>query len=134
MTNTTRRRQWQQAMPGLGLLIAVIVWAFWDSAVSMSSIWYHSPTFNHGFLIPLISIWLIWNRRDALMAVAPRGRILGLLGLLCSGLLWLTGTLGSVQVVQHFGLVLLIQSAILAAWGWPAVQIRGASCGARECQ
>jgi exosortase A len=122
MTSTTRRRQWQQAMGGLFLLIAVIVWVFWESAASMASIWYHSPTFNHGFLIPLISIWLIWNRRDALMAIAPRGSIFGLLGMLGSGLLWLTGTLGSVQVVQHFGLVFMIQSAILAVWGWPAVR------------
>jgi len=122
MTSTTRRRQWHQAILGLVLLIAVILWAFWDSAVSMAGIWYRSPTFNHGFLIPLISIWLIWNRRDALMATVPRGSILGLVGMLGSGLLWLTGTLGSVQVVQHFGLVFMIQSAILAVWGWPAVR------------
>jgi len=123
LTTGARSRQWRQANAALLLLIAVIIWAFWKTAASMAGIWYHSASFNHGFLIPLISLWLIWSRRDALMAVSPRGSLLGLAGMLGAGILWLLGTLGSAQVVQHFGLVFMIQFAILAVWGWPAVRV-----------
>lgn len=50
----------------LGLLSALLVVAyggvFWQAAQS----WSHNPDYSHGFLVPLVAGYFIWQRRDRL--------------------------------------------------------------------
>src|SRR5262249_36576680 len=66
---------------------------------SMVSIWARDATFAHGFAIPLISLWLLWQRR-AVLAAAPTAPARA--GWVCCGVLTivcLLATLTGVQVI-----------------------------------
>ena len=47
-----------------GVLLAVV--AYWGGLAELVSRWTSQEEYSHGFLIPFISLWLLWLRRDAL--------------------------------------------------------------------
>lgn len=100
-----------------GLLIAAILAAFGETLVGMVAVWVGSRTYNHGFLILPIVLYLVWLRRDRLQAMTPRASALGLLWLAGAGALWLAGELAQANVVQHISLVLMLQGAVLTVFG-----------------
>ncbi len=103
---------------GLGLLLL-----FWQTAWSMVFVWWRSATFNHGFLIPLIVGWLVWNRRSYLLQVLPRPSPWGLAGMVAAGLVWVAGWAGDVQVVQQFALIFMLQTSVIAVLGLTVARI-----------
>ncbi len=66
--------------------------------------WLNSSGYSHGFLIPLISAYLIWERRARIRASIGKPNWIGL-GVLLSGLgLLIMGTLGEEPFFQQFSL------------------------------
>jgi exosortase A len=96
---------------------AAIVAGYWPTAASMVAIWQRSETFSHGFAVVPIALWLIWRRRHATAQVPPRPYAPALLLVAAAGFGWLLGRLAGAAVVQHFALVLMIQSAAVAVLG-----------------
>jgi exosortase A len=93
--------------------------------LSMASIWSRDATFAHGFLIPFISLWLLWQRRQELgaIAIAPARA-----GLVCCGVLtffWLLADLAQVQVVAQAAATAMVPAALWAALGTEFVRRAG---------
>ncbi len=63
---------WRVALPALLVLLLVIGVLYRDTAMAMVGIWSRSDTFAHAFMVPPISLWLIWRQRHALARLAPR--------------------------------------------------------------
>lgn len=102
------------------LVVAVllsVLFGYAETARSMVEIWRSSDTFSHGFVVVPIALWLVWLRRIeiARLPVAPFWP--GLLLLAAAGFVWMLGRLGSARVVEHFALVLMVQSAVLTVLG-----------------
>jgi exosortase A len=111
-------RTWRHALTALGLLLAVVLLLYREAAVAMITIWARSETFTHAFLVPPISLWLIWRQRAALAAFAPRPSPWTLLMMAVIGLVWLLGDLAAVNAVTQFALVTLVVLAVPAVLGW----------------
>ncbi len=79
------------------------------------------PNYNHGFLVPLISGYLIWRRRAALSQARRAPSILGLIGILASVALLLLGSAGAEVFTQRVSFVLLLPSLVLFLHGWRAM-------------
>jgi len=109
-----------------GILTAVafmaILGLFWETSVSMVSIWWRSDTFAHGFLIVPISAYLIWMERHYLAGLKPRPLYPGLLLLFGLGVTWLLAKLVDVQVVQQYSMVAMIPATVLTLLGWQAAR------------
>jgi exosortase A len=97
--------------------VLVLLLVFRETAWSMVEIWRRSETFNHGFLVVPISLWLIWRQRDRLAELPVRPFWPGLLLLAGAGFLWLVGSLADANVVMQFALILMIQCAVLTTLG-----------------
>ncbi len=82
------------------------------STLSMIQVWEVNETFTHGFLILPISVWMLWHKIDdlRLLPIEPEPRVFFLIAPI--SLLWFIAKVVDVQVVQHFTLVLLIQTSI----------------------
>lgn len=98
-------------------LIVIILMLFYDSAASMVRVWANSRTFGHGFLIPPIVAYLIWLRRNALTELDPKPSLVGLVWMMGAALVWLVGQLAHANLLQHLGLIGLIQGVVLATLG-----------------
>ena len=78
------RLPWRLAASIIGICVVALIGLFWESAAAAVGKWYGSPTYNHGFLIPLICAYLIWTRRRRLAGMVPRANYWGLAGHQCS--------------------------------------------------
>lgn len=121
----TRARGGRQA-PALSRMAAVYgLWAavavlYWPSAQALDALWRNAPeeTYTHGYLVLLLSLWLIMQSR-ARLAVAPVRPVPAALAALvvCSGL-WVWAWRAAIQEVHLLLLPLLLLTAIVAALGW----------------
>ena len=58
----------------LALLFAATL--YWTVLPNLVHDWWDDPNFSHGFLVPLFSAWLIWERRAELQPFTSRGTML----------------------------------------------------------
>ena len=109
---------WRSALPALAALLLAILVLYRETAMAMLDTWSRSETFTHGFLVPPISLWLIWRIRRDLARLMPRPSLWGLLLLAGTGFVWLLGELATVRVVSQFALTSLLVLSVPAVLGF----------------
>jgi exosortase A len=104
--------QWRLALPMLvGTLLAILV-LYHETAMAIVEIWMRSETFAHGFLVPAITLWLIWRIRHTLVSLAPRPTIWAIVFLAVTGFVWLLAELATADVLSQFALVTMLVLAV----------------------
>jgi EpsI family protein len=103
---------------GLVLLIAAFLFAQIEPLRGMVALWDVSPMYSYGYLVPLVSGYLIWSRRTRLAALPVRPSLL-LGGLLIAAwtVMVLGGALTGIQIVQQFALVPGVVGIVLCLFG-----------------
>ena len=115
--------RWREALLAFALVSIWITYWLADTAAAMVKIWIRSETFNHCFLIPPISIWLIWRKRAELAAMVPQPSAWMLVPLLLAGFMWLIGELAAVIPLSQFAYVALIVLTVPALIGLRAANV-----------
>ncbi len=108
---------WRKTLLLLLLTIAWVLFWYWDTARAMVAIWARSDTYAHAFIVPPISLWLIWRRRDELALLRPEPTLWFILPLGVITLLWLMGELTAVNALTQFALVATLILAIASILG-----------------
>ncbi len=99
------------------VVIALAVICFASYLRWMWQIWMRSEYYGHGFIIPVISAYLIYRLRSELLQ-ASRGTDLRGLAQLLPGLgLFLAAVNRDVNFVQGFAMVMVIGGLIMLLWG-----------------
>ena len=107
--------------PGVVLtVVLVLVWVlavYFQTTLSMVSIWYRSETFAHGFIVFPIFLYLLWREREELEAITPTRCLPALLGIAAAGGVWLIGERVSAAVVSQLAVIAMIPFAVWALLG-----------------
>lgn len=97
----------------LVIAIALLAWVCYDGLALMVS-WWERDEYSHGYMIPLVALYLLWQKRYLLAEQAESGSYLGVLVLLGALMAWLLGELSAIYtIIQYaffmglFGLALL---------------------------
>ncbi|WP_432377838.1 exosortase A [Duganella sp. P38] len=107
--------RWAHASLAVTLLALLLIYL--PTASTVVSVWWRSPTFNHGFLILPLAGWLIWRRR-ALLSTLPRAPWLpGMAVLALLGAAWMVSAVANVRVLQQYCLVLMCITAVATLLG-----------------
>jgi exosortase A len=97
------------------LVIAMVVVALYmPTFISMAQTWSRDATFAHGWAIPLISLWLFWQRRERFASVPLAPSWAGFWCCLVLTLMWTLADLLAVQVVRQAAATALLPAAL---WG-----------------
>jgi exosortase len=89
------------------LLVGLTLWLYWPVLVPMARQWYVDPNYSHGMLIPLLTAYFVWERRDRLSGLAPRPSWAGL-GLLLTGFfILMVGQVGAELFLQRISLLVV---------------------------
>ena len=110
-------RGWPQAALLVAVLLAATLLLYRETALSMLRIWSRSDTFAHAFTVPPIVAWLIWRRRDRLLAATPRLDAWLLLPIAAAGGVWLLGDLASVNAAAQLAFTALLVLVTVLAIG-----------------
>lgn len=109
---------WRRALPPLLILLTWVLFWYRDTFVAMVTIWARSDTFTHGFIVPPISLWLIWRQRAVLAEMAPRPCWAMALLLPLLGLGWLLGELAAINALTQFAATLSLIAVVVMICGW----------------
>jgi exosortase D (VPLPA-CTERM-specific) len=79
--------------------------------------------YSHGFLIPVVTLLLLWQRRRQLQQTPFRGSWAGALLTLAGIGLYFVGAFAAIATLDAYGLVIVIAGLFLALTGWQAFRI-----------
>ena len=107
------------------VLLAALTLLYFHVVPRMVGDWYTDENYSHGFLIPFISAYLLWTRKDELRAAAAEG--VGSrwgLGFVVFGLVTLVvGMAGAEFFLQRSSLIVLLVGGVWWLWGFKLVRV-----------
>jgi exosortase A len=99
------------------ITVACLVLLYFRVAQGLVSDWLHLPDFSHGFLIPIVSFYFVYERRKELSVLSP-STSWGGFGLIVFGiLLLLLGNLATEYFTMRFSILLVLGGIILFLLG-----------------
>ncbi len=105
------------------LLLASVTLALYAPILGrLTRQWYDDPNYSHGFFVPLLSGYLIWNRWEKIRAVKSSPSGWGAILVLGSLAVLYLGSLGSELFLQRISLVGVIAGFIVYFSGWRRLQ------------
>ena len=109
------------------LLLALGIAASASSAGlgKMVEAWLGSAEYSHAILIPFITGFLIWQRKDVLERISFQGSWGGLAVVAVGCGLLLLGRLSALLVVQQYALLIVVYGLVLGLAGWQVVKLLG---------
>lgn len=111
-------------MWALLLLASVLVGiAFASEAGSLYNAWQTQEEYSHGFLIPFIALFLIYQKKDQLEKIPFSGSWIGVAIVVFGALLHLAGRLAVVSTMGQYALVICITGLFLTLMGWRAFKL-----------
>jgi exosortase A len=93
----------------VGLLYAGIYFPVFRRLVGR---WYDDPNYSHGFLVPLVSAYLVWDQRDRLRNLPTQPSAWGAAALIGGLLLLVLGTLGAELFLQNVSTVIVLAALV----------------------
>ena len=131
-TTTPERRPRRLVCWIAGLLFAA---AFGPTIVDLVHSWWTRPNYSHGFLMPPVAAWILWERRDQLRRLKPAYSMLGLLLLLPCLAALMMGEMRLFAWIRAFALVAGLGALVWTLYGWkgfkavfPALLVLGLMC------
>ncbi len=109
----------------IALSILLILSMYYDVLFKMAKDWWTDPNYSHGFLIPIISLYILWERRGLLKKIRPSASVLGLFVLLLGCSLFLFGRIGGELFSQRLSFLITIIGCIIFFGGkklWQVVR------------
>jgi exosortase len=112
-------RQAANAFGWRGLLLLVVLGGLYAAVIGrLVGQWYNDPDYGHGFIVPLVSAYLLWQRRDRLREIPLKPSPWGMLIVLFTiGLLFL-GSLGAELFLTRVSLVGTAVGLVVYFCGW----------------
>ncbi len=98
----------------VALLCLLFLVIYSPTMASLVRMWWSSDDYSHGFLVPFISLYLAWIKRDELSRIRIEpGLWSGGVLVLFAGLMLVAGKLGGFIVLQELSLPLMIAGMVL---------------------
>jgi exosortase D (VPLPA-CTERM-specific) len=103
----------------LGCIAALIAAVgFGGALLELVRRWTTQEEYSHGFLIPLVAAWLLWTRRDALLASIGRPAWTGPLLILLAMMTHVVGALSAIFILSQLAFIVALLGIILAVGGF----------------
>jgi exosortase D (VPLPA-CTERM-specific) len=90
---------------------------YFNALAKMIDVWVVDDNYGHGFFVPVISLFLIWLKRDKIRALEARASWWGLPFILAGFALYGVGELGTLYTLLHLSFWLVVVGLCWAALG-----------------
>jgi exosortase D (VPLPA-CTERM-specific) len=111
----------------IGLLVAaaiiVAILGFRGGLLELFWRWDTQEEYSHGYLIPFVTAWLLWTRRDALRANIGRPSWIGPALIVLAIAMQIIGELSAVFTLSQIGFVIALIGIVLAIGGYSLLKV-----------
>lgn len=105
---------------GIGLLLALI---YLDGIKELIRIWGLKEEYSYGYLVPFVTIFFIWQKKEVLQEIEFKGSWAGIALILFGILLYVVGELSTLYLIVQYSLLFVIYGLALSFMGWKAFRI-----------
>ncbi len=112
-------------LPIIRFSLVFVTWllVYYESLENMVSVWGQSKTYEHGFIILPISLWLAWRIREQIKLTPLTTSWIPIVLLILPTLLWMTGKAADIALFEHSSAIFSLQLLIWAMIGTPLTKV-----------
>jgi len=103
-----------------GILTAIL---YWDTFVNLVNIWDSKEEYSHGYMIPLVSLYFIWQKKELILAERFNPSWVGIVVSLFAMGIYFIGTVGDIYFLLRFSFIFLLIGIALSACGYKVTRL-----------
>lgn len=108
--------------PGLAEIVLLVGFAFallacFGGLSDLVTRWHKQEEYSHGYFIPLISLWLLWRRRQAMIESRGQPSAWGLLALAAGAAMLVLGELSAIMILVQLAFLVFLGGLVLCYGG-----------------
>ncbi len=112
---SSARRLWWWGAASLSLLILFL---YKDILAALVRQWWNDPDFSHGFFVPVLAAYLIWQKREALASLPVKPSWWGLAVMIGAVGILLLGVFGAELFLSRSSFIFLLAGLVILFFGW----------------
>lgn len=101
---------------------AIVILMYWDGLVYLVDQWMAKEEYSHGFLIPLVALYLLLQNKAALQSLECRGSWWGVAVVAFGLFLFLMGELSTLYIVIQYSLLIVLAGLIITFAGFAGLR------------
>jgi exosortase D (VPLPA-CTERM-specific) len=101
----------------LAIVTLLVVFSYFETIKNMVHVWNASEEYGYGYLVPVITLFLVWQRKNQIAQTEFNPSIAGVLFIILGGLLYFLGALATTHTLSQYGLVVTILGIVLSLYG-----------------
>lgn len=103
----------------LFILLVGIIGVFYHNTINwLIDSWINNQYYSHGFIVPIVSIYIVWNMRKELSNIYRKQSQTGLVLLISGVVLYGVSYMSTIRFLSGLSLVITIFGVILYLHGW----------------
>lgn len=106
----------------IALAVAATIVLFWTGIANMYDKW-HQAEYNHGFMIPLVAIYLLWLRAPSITAMPRGGSWPGVVLVVLSLGVLVLGDRSATFAIAQYAFIMMMWALVWAAGGGKAIKL-----------
>jgi len=105
------------------ITVLVFLAGFWNTISDMVYRWNSQEEYGYGYLIPVISAFFVWQRKNELLKQRFKPSWFGVFVVIIAGALFFLGAVATTHTLSQYALVLTVLGFALSIMGWQAFRI-----------
>ena len=126
MTISQQSVLWRENPVVWPLLVVTILLAgvvFYESLVFLVDVWNIKEEYSYGYLIPFITMFLIWQKWGAIEKIRPGNSWVGIALVGTGSLLFVIGELATLYIVIQYAFIFVVAGLFLSFMGWSRFRV-----------
>ena len=99
------------------ILVIAFFFFYYEILVDLVADWYNDDNYSHGFIVPFVSAYLIWERKSELKSLAVKPSLAGLFLLLFGIIVCLSGHIGAEYFLMRSSILFVLSGLVLFLLG-----------------
>ncbi|VAW74833.1 Eight transmembrane protein EpsH / EpsI protein [hydrothermal vent metagenome] len=126
MNNINKLQIWKAtSVTWIIFLVAIFLTGFiyYDGLLYLVQTWNNKEEYSHGFMIPAIALFFVWQKKDKLEQIPFEGSLAGVFVLLFGIGLFFLGELSTLYIIIQYSFLVAFYGLVLTWIGWRGVKI-----------
>ncbi len=104
------------------LLVILILFMYWNMYIDLFEIWNTQEEYSHGFIIPLVCVYFLWEKKTVILAERSQSTLAGFVVLVLSMALYFIGVVGDLFSLLRFSFIFLLIGLALLFVGYKSTK------------